>query len=99
MNNANINTNNGQCAYPLQDFIGLVDHEDTLSDGTTEKHTIKCTRKAAASIALACSESSHEQATQILSRLAGLDFTEMTEFRVMNSVCTEFVKGVYFLQL
>ena len=30
---------NGQSAYPLLDFIGLIDHEVTLSDGSTEKQT------------------------------------------------------------
>jgi len=85
---------NGQNAYPLQDFIRLIDHEVTLSDGSTENQTIKCTRNAAASIALACSESSYEQASLVLNRLAGLDLTTMTEFRVTDSVGSEFVKDV-----
>ena len=85
---------NGQRAYPLLDFIGLIEHEETFSDGSTETHTIKCTRNAAASIALACSESSYEQAALVLKRLAGLDLTVMTEFRVTDSVGSEFVKDV-----
>ena len=78
----------------MQDFIGLIDNEATLKDNPAEKQTIKCTRNAAASIALACSESPYEQATLMLSRLAGLDLTVMTEFRVTDSVGSEFVKGV-----
>lgn len=87
-------TDKGQSAYPLQDFIGLIEHETTVIDGSTEKQTLKCTRNAAASIALACSESSYEQATLVLNRLAGLDLTAMTEFRVTDSVGSEFVKDV-----
>jgi hypothetical protein len=83
---------NGNSAYPLLEFIELVDHEVALSDGSTEMQTIKCTRNAAASIALACSESSYEQATLVLNRLAGLELTAMTEFRVTDSVGKEFVK-------
>jgi len=56
--------------------------------------TIKCTRNAAASIALACSESSYEQAKLMLNRLAGFDLTVMTEFRVTDSVGSEFIKTV-----
>jgi hypothetical protein len=82
----------GQGVYPLQDFIGLIEHEVILSDGDTEKRTIKCTRNAAASIALVCSESSYEQAGLVLNQLAGLDLTVMTEFRVTDSVGSEFVK-------
>ena len=84
----------GQSSYPLQDFIGLIEHEETLSDSLTEKQTIKCTRNAAASIALACSESSYEQSRLLLNRLAGLDLNIMTEFRVTDSVGSEFVKDV-----
>ena len=87
-------TDNGQSAYPMLDFIGLIEHEETLSDGTTEKLTVKCTRNAAASIALACSESSYEQAALVLNQLAGLDLTATTEFRVTDSVGSEFVKDV-----
>ena len=85
---------NGHSAYPLLDFIGLIDHEETLGDGSAETHTIKCTRNAAASIALACSESAYEQASLMLSRLAGLDLTAMTEHRATCSVGSEFVKDV-----
>lgn len=85
---------NGQSAYPLLDFIELIDHEVPLSSGSTEKKTIKCTRNAAASIALACSESSYEQAALMLNRLAGLDLNTMTEFRVTDSVGSELVKEV-----
>ena len=76
----------------MLDFIELIDHEVTLSDGSKETRTVKCTRNAAASIALACSESPYEQASLVLNRLAGLDVTVMTEFRVTDSVGTEFVK-------
>lgn len=76
----------------MQDFIGLIDHEVALSGDVTEKQAIKCTRNAAASIALACSESSYEQAVLMLGRLAGLELTAMTEFRVTDSVGSEFVK-------
>ena len=82
----------GQSAYPLQDFIELINHEILLNEGSTAVQTIKCTRNAAASIALACSESSYEQATLILSRLAGFELTNMTEFRITDSVGAEFVK-------
>ena len=85
---------NGQSVYPLQNFIGLIDHEVAMDDGTTEVQTIKCTRNAAASIALACAESSYEQATLMLNRLAGFDLTVTTEFRVADSVGAEFVRGV-----
>ena len=54
----------GQSAYPLLDFIGPIDHEVTLADGSTEKQGVKCTRNAAASIALACAESPYEQEAQ-----------------------------------
>jgi len=83
-----------QTAYPLQDFIGMIDHEAPICGGSMEKQTIKCTRNAAASIALACSESSYEQAALVLNRLAGMDLTAMTEFRVTNSVGSEFVRDV-----
>jgi hypothetical protein len=84
----------GQYAYPLQGFIGLIGHKVALSDGSTEIQTIKCTRNAAASIALVCSESSYEQSALVLSRLAGLDLSTMTEFRVTNCVAAEFVNDV-----
>ena len=85
---------NGQSAYPLLGFIGLIEHEETLSDGSTETRTIKCTRNAAASIALVCSESSYEQAVLVLNRLTGLDLNAMTAFRITDSVGSEFVRGV-----
>ena len=83
---------NGQSSYPLLDFIDLIEREATIGDGSAETQTIKCTRNAAASIALACSESSYEQAALLLSRLAGLELTAMTEHRVTDSVGSEFVK-------
>jgi len=82
----------GQGAYPLQDFIGLIDYEAILSDGSAEKRTIKCTRNAAASIAMASAESSYEQAILLLKQLAGFDLTVMTGLRVTGSVGSEFVK-------
>ena len=82
----------GHSANPLLDFIELIDHEVPLSNGSTKTQTVKCTRNAAASIALACSESSYEQATLMLNRLAGLELGVMTEFRVTDSVGLEFVK-------
>jgi hypothetical protein len=82
----------GQSAYPLLDFIELIDHEVVLIDGSPETQTVKCTRNAAASIALACSESSYEQATLMLNRLAGFELTVMTEFRVTDSVCMKFIR-------
>jgi len=82
----------GQSSYPLLNFIEQIDHEVAQSDGSKEVHTVKCTRNAAASIALACSESPYEQATLMLNRLAGLDLNVMTEFRVTDSVGMEFVK-------
>jgi len=85
---------NGQIVYPLYDFIEMIDHGVVLSNGAIEKQTIKCTRNAAASITLACSESSYEQATVLLNRLAGLDLSVMTEFRITDSVGSEFVKDV-----
>jgi hypothetical protein len=74
------------------DFIALIDHEMAQDDGAKEKLTVKCTRNAAASIALACSESSYEQAALMLNQLAGMDLTTMTEFRVTDCVASEFVK-------
>ena len=85
---------NGQSAYPLEDYIGLVEHEETLGDGSTKMHEIKCTRNAAASIALVCSESSYENATLMLDRLSGIELNRMTEFRATDSVGSEFVKAV-----
>jgi hypothetical protein len=82
----------GQSTYPLYDFLELIFHEVTLKDDSTKVQTIKCTRNAAASIALVCSESSYEQATLILNRLAGFELTDMTELRVVDSVGTEFIK-------
>jgi len=70
----------------------LVDYEVTLKDGPTEVQTAKCTRNAAASIALVCSESSYEQASLVLNRLAGFGLSVMTEFHITNSVGSEFVK-------
>jgi len=84
----------GQSVYPLLDFIGLIDHEAAIGAGSKGKQTVKCTRNAAATIALACSESSYEQATLVLNRLAGLDLTTMTEFRATDSVGSEFVKDI-----
>ena len=78
----------------MLDFIGLIEHKVAIDDGLTEIHTVKCTHNAAASIALACSESPYEQASLILRQLAGLDLTVMTGFRVTDSVGAEFVKDV-----
>jgi hypothetical protein len=72
-----------------------VDHEVTLKKGSKKVQkiqTIKCTRNAAASIALVCAESPYEQATQILNQLAGFELTNMTECRITDSVGSEFVK-------
>ena len=80
--------------YSLYDFIELIEHEVVLNSEVIEKHMIKCTRNAAASIALACSESSYEQAAVVLQRLSGLDLAIMTEYRVTDSVGSEFVKDV-----
>lgn len=85
---------NGQSAYPLLDFISLIDYEVARGDGLMKTQTLKCTRHAAASIALACSESPFEQAALVLNRLAGFDLTAMTGFRVTDSVGSAFVKGV-----
>jgi len=87
-------TDKGQSSYPLLDFIGLIEHEVSLDDGSTGTQTVKCTRNAAASIALACSESPYEQAVLLLNRLAGLELNAMTEFRATDSVGSEFVKDV-----
>jgi hypothetical protein len=70
----------------------LVDYEVPLSDGSTEVQTVKCTRNAAASITLVCSESSYEQASLVLNRLAGFELAVMSEFRITNSVGLNFVK-------
>jgi hypothetical protein len=87
-------TDEWQIAYPLQDYIELIDHEVTTSGGSTEKQMIKCTRNAAASIALVCAENTYEQSIPVLNRLSGLNLTTMTEFRVTDSVGSEFVKDV-----
>ena len=78
----------------MQGFIGLIEHKVAPGDGSAETQTIKCTRNAAASIALVCSDSSYEQSTLVLSRLAGLELSTMTEFRVTNCVAAEFVNDV-----
>ena len=85
---------NGQTIYPLLNFIDLINHEVTLADGSKETLTIKCTRNAAASIAMVCSESSYEQARLILNQVGGLDLTAMTEFRVTDCVGSELVEEV-----
>jgi hypothetical protein len=72
----------------------LIDHDVAQSDGTIKSMTVKCTRNAAASIALVCSENSYDQAKLILNHLAGLDVTAMTEFRVTDCVGSEFIKDV-----
>ena len=82
----------GQSTYPLLDFIALIDHKAVHKDGSVETQEIKCTRNAAASIALACSETSYGQAKLLLSKLAGLELDVMTELRVTDSVGSEFVK-------
>ena len=76
----------------MLDFIELINHEVELNDGSTKAQTVKCTRNAAALIALACSESSYEQATLLLNQLAGLELAVMTEVRVTNNVGMEFVQ-------
>jgi len=85
---------NGQSRYPLLEFIGLIDHEVGNRDGSAGKQTVKCTRNAAASIALTCAESPYEQARLMLDRLAGFDLTAMSEFRVTDCVGATFVKDV-----
>jgi len=72
----------------------LIEHEVPLGDGTTKNCTVKCTRNAAASIALVCAESPYEQAELILNRLAGLDISTMAELRVTDCVGSEFVMDV-----
>jgi hypothetical protein len=84
----------GQSAYPLLDFIGLIGHEVTCGDGSTENQTVKVTRNAAASIALACAETPYETAALMLERLAGIDINAMTEHRATDSVGAEFVDEV-----
>jgi len=85
---------NGQSFYPLHDFIGMIDHEVAVNDDAAEKQLVKCTRNAAASIVLACSESPYGQAALLLKQLAGLDLNTMTELRVTDSVGSEFVQSV-----
>ena len=72
----------------------MLDHEIAHGDGTTKNQTVKCTHNAAASIALVCAEIPYAQAEQILNRLAGLDMSYMTEFRVTDCVGSEFVEDV-----
>ena len=81
-----------QSAYPLLDFIGLIDHEVKINDSTIEIQTIKCTRDAAVSIALACAENSYETSLELLEHLAGWKLNAMTGFRITDSVGSEFVK-------
>jgi hypothetical protein len=76
------------------DFIGLTSHEVSLGDGSMQSRTVKCTHNAAASIALVCAESPFAQAALILNRLAGLDLSSMTEFRVTDCVGSAFVKDI-----
>jgi len=83
-----------QNIYPLMDFIGLIEQEVVSGDGSTEKHTLKCTHNAAASIAMTCAEIPYEGAVQLLNQLAGLELTVMTAFRVTDSVGSEFIKDV-----
>ena len=80
----------------MQDFIGLIGHKEIIGDSSAEQQTIKCTRNAAASIALVCAESSYEQSTLILNRLAGLELTAMNAFRITDSVGSELVREVPF---
>lgn len=82
----------GRSIYPLLDFMELIDNEVTLRDGSTRVQTVKCTRNAAASIALVCSENSYAHAKLVLNHLTGLEVPVMTLFRVTNSVGMEFVK-------
>jgi hypothetical protein len=82
----------GENVYPLQNYIELINHEVTLKNGSTKMQGVKCTRNAAASVALVCSESSYEQATLILNQIAGLDVTKMTAHRITDCVGAEFVK-------
>jgi hypothetical protein len=84
----------GQSVYPLLNFIGLIEHTVKQNNGTTQNQTVKCSRNAAASIGLVCAENSYEQAALILNRLAGLDISTMTEFRVTDCVGAEFVEDV-----
>jgi len=85
---------NGQSVYPLLDFIELVENKVPIGGGTAKTQTVKCTQNAAASIALVCSESSYDQSMLILDRLAGLDLSAMTEYRITDCVGSEFVKEV-----
>ena len=80
----------------MQDFIGLINYEVAHGDDSAEQQMIKCTRNAAASIALVCAESSYEQSTLILNRLAGLDLSAMNAFRITDSVGSELIKEVPF---
>ena len=81
-----------QSVYPLLDFIGLIEHEVQREEGPAETRLIKCTRNAAASIALVCAETPFHNATAIVKQLTGVDLDTMTAFRVTDSVGSEFVE-------
>ena len=86
-------TDRYESVYPLLDYMEMVTRE-VGTDDKTETQTIKCTRNAAASIAMVCASSPYEEAKRILKQVGGLDLNIMTEFRVTDSVGTEFVREV-----
>jgi len=80
--------------YPLLGFIGLITCEAPSEEGETKTKTIKCTHHAASSIAMVCASSPYKESSQILKHVGGLELDTMTEFRVVDSVGTEFVQDV-----
>ena len=94
----------GQSTYPLLDYIDLIVYKDEI-----ESHIVKCTRNAAASIALVSAETPYAHTSNILERLMGLDINAMSVFRITDSVGSEFVeeplvvdikkKGIYSVDI
>jgi hypothetical protein len=77
----------GQSTYPLLGYIDLIEYKDNI-----ENHIVKCTRNAAASIALVSAETPYAHTSSILNRLMGIDINAMSVFRITDSVGSEFVE-------
>jgi hypothetical protein len=88
----------GQSKYPLEEYMELIGHDVRRGDGGIETQEIKCTRNAAASIALVSTESSYEKTVEIMKRLTGLELTAQTIYRITDSVGAEYVKKVPWVE-
>jgi len=84
----------GESAYPLIDYVGLVEVDEAKDDGTVETKTIKCTPGASECIGLFTGEVTFVTAVAIINKLAKWGLDDMTAFRVTESVSSEFVQEV-----